>query len=142
MGFKLQDRLRRWPWHQEHGGGQLHSRAFYGKVSAQSRAAKEHTHFAGPTWGVLLVLRRQEVTVFSHIIRKDTLPFFFFFFSCVIKHPHKRQMSSLGVLNPRVPFLIFWNKHGRVSPPNCAVTRRGTLDQRQDSTADDFRKVI
>lgn len=47
------------------------------KIRAGKQDYAQTLHYE--TWGdVLLILRRQVVTVFSHIIRKYNLPFFFF----------------------------------------------------------------
>lgn len=135
MGFKLEDRLTKPPRPHVRGGSQFHSRTFDGKIPAQSGAAEELEQ--NQSWGNKTTLRPPTTNTgrcvtFLRRLSSATLPgsilYFFFFFSCAIKHPYKRQISLLGMLNPKEPFLIFWNKLGRVSPLSCAVTRRGTLD--------------
>lgn len=104
------------PWHHVHGASQCHSKTLYGKISAQSRAARERTQNSelGKTRAcsdlalqnmgdVLLVLRRRVVTVFSHIIRQcNLLGGGCFVFPCVISILHKTELTD------RSPFSECW----------------------------------
>lgn len=78
------------------------------KIRAGKQDYAQTLHYE--TWGdVLLILRRQVVTVFSHIIKKYNLPFFFFHALSNVLHKMShtdRQMSFPGMLTPTEH--LFW----------------------------------